>query len=103
MHEAQLRPVERRIRKLADGGASDADIAHRFRKSPEFVRRVLQLASLPQRSPHEEPSSALRPIERRILRWRAAGAGHEEIADRFRRGPAFTQQIEDLARYKLDR
>jgi DNA-binding CsgD family transcriptional regulator len=103
MDEDQLRPMERRIRRLTADGVAETDIARRFRRSPEFVRRVLQLSALPDRSHWSTTDAPLRPIERRVLRWRDAGADHSEIARRFRRGPAFTQQVEDMARYKLAR
>jgi hypothetical protein len=45
----------------------------------------------------------LRPLERRVLGWRDTGAGYEEIGPRFGRSPAFVQEVEDLARYKLRR
>jgi hypothetical protein len=48
-------------------------------------------------------SSALRPIERRILQWRDQGAEVAELARRFRRGPQSVAQVERLARYKLTR
>jgi hypothetical protein len=45
----------------------------------------------------------LRPLERRILAWREAGAGYAEIGARFRRSPQFVRRVEDLARAKLAR
>jgi hypothetical protein len=45
----------------------------------------------------------LRPVERRILRWRGEGATHAEIAGRFQRSPGFIERVEVLARYKLAR
>ena len=97
-----LRPIERRIRRLVGDGISETDIAHRFRRSPEFVRRVLELSALPGRhaSPTESP---LRPLERRVLRWRAEGAPPADIAARFHRSPEFVERVEHLARYKLAR
>lgn len=44
----------------------------------------------------------LRPLERRLLRWRHYGATHAEIGERFRRSPAFVARVETLARYKLE-
>ena len=46
----QLRPIERRIRRLIGAGVSETDIAERFRRSPAFVRRVLELSALPGRN-----------------------------------------------------
>ena len=39
-----LRPLERRILAWRDRGATHAEIAARFRRSPDFVRRVEELA-----------------------------------------------------------
>ena len=38
-----------------------------------------------------------------MLRWRDEGAEFADLAARFRRGPAFLEQVELLARYKLAR
>jgi hypothetical protein len=40
-----LRPLERRILAWLDRGAAHADIAPRFRRSPDFVERVERLAN----------------------------------------------------------
>jgi hypothetical protein len=97
-----LRPIERRIRRLVDEEVPEDDIARRFKRSPGFIRRVVDWSELPNRAAVTAPPG-LRPIERRILRWREAGSPPTEIATRFRRGPEFVQQVEDLARYKLAR
>jgi DNA-binding CsgD family transcriptional regulator len=39
-----LRPLEQRILAWREGGASYAEIGARFRRSPQFVRRVEDLA-----------------------------------------------------------
>jgi hypothetical protein len=46
-------------------------------------------------------TAALRPIERRVLQWVESGAGDEEIARRFGRGPQWVAQVRVLA--NLDR
>jgi hypothetical protein len=43
----------------------------------------------------------LRPLERRLLRWREQGVDHEELSRRFRRSPEFLARVERYARYKL--
>ena len=97
-----LRPIERRMLKLAEAGQSEAEIAWRFRRTPKTVRRVIVLSQL-ARDGAAPSADRLRPIERRILRWRDGGTGFDELAYRFRRSPAFLQQVERLARYKLTR
>jgi DNA-binding CsgD family transcriptional regulator len=97
-----LRPRERRIKQLVADGCSEAEIASRFRRTPDYVRRVISMSKLDGRKAMPE-TGALRPLERRILRWRDSGAATNEIATRFRRSPGFVQRVEDLARYKLSR
>lgn len=99
----QLRPVERRIHRLVQQDVSIGDIARRFRRSPGFINRVIEMSELSSRTPSLPSSSGLRPVERRILRWRDQGASHAEIAPRFHRSPEFVEQVENLARYKLAR
>lgn len=98
--DRMMRPIERRMLKLANAGADDIEIAWRFRRTPKNVRQVIACANLP-RGGGEQASSGLRPIERRVLRWRDEGAEFDDLAARFRRGPAFLEQVERLARYKL--
>ena len=89
--------------KLADAGVSDIEIAWRFRRTPKSVRQVLALARLPRASVAAPPADRLRPIERRVLRWRDGGTDIAEVASRFRKRPVFVEQVEQLARYKLAR
>src|SRR5690349_20496904 len=96
-----LRPLERRILRLTDEGVPEAEIARRFRHSVDFVRRVIALAAIPRR--HADDGQALRPIERRVLRWRAAGEDRRQVADRFNRSASFVDRVERLARYKLNK
>jgi len=96
-----LRPVERRIRRLVELETPRADIAHRFRRTPEFIDRVIELSELSGRAVPAPSSDRLRPIERRVLRWRDDGASPAEIGPRFHRSPGFVEQVETLARYKL--
>jgi DNA-binding CsgD family transcriptional regulator len=95
-----LRPLERRVLRLAAEGLDDAEIGRRFRRSPEWVGRVRVLAQTPRSGAHMA-GDVLRPLERRILRWRAAGLDHEALSSRFRRTPRFLRQVESLAHYKL--
>jgi hypothetical protein len=98
----RLRPVERRIQRLVQQEVPVGDIAQRFRRSPGFIHRVIEMSELSGRT-QSNPSSRLRPVERRILRWRDQGASHADIAPRFHRSPEFVEQVENLARYKLAR
>ena len=102
-NDAVLRPIERRMLKLASAGTDDIEIAWRFRRTPKSVRQVIAFSQLARAGSPEPSPSALRPIERCVLRWRDEGAEFSDLAARFRRGPAFLEQVEQLARYKLAR
>ena len=99
-----LRPLERRVVELADRGVPTGEIANRFRRSPEMITRIISMAALPGRATAAVANrEVLRPLERRVLRWRDSGAGYHEIGARFRRSAAHIEQVEHLARYKLGR
>ena len=95
-----LRPVERRVLRLSADGLDDAEIGRRFRHSAEWVGRVRALARVPRSGAHVQ-GDVLRPLERRVLRWRAAGVEHDALSPKFRRTPDFLRQVESLAHYKL--
>lgn len=97
-----LRPVERRVLRLVADGVDHVEIARRFRRRPEFVDRVMTYARMP-RSGAQPVASDLRPVERRILKWRASGAEHAEIGRRFRRSAGHIERVERMAGYKLAR
>ena len=83
---------------------TESEVATRFRRSPDMIHRLIAMTKLPRSGDRSAVSGdVLTPLERRVLRWRAAGVGHEDIGPRFRRSAAFTQRVEDLARYKLGR
>lgn len=96
---AHLRPLERRMTRLAAAGVGPREIGRRFHRSGTHIERVLALAGLPGRRPQHRPTG-LRPLERRLLRWRSQGVPIGELAQRFRRGPASIEQILALADYK---
>jgi hypothetical protein len=108
-----LRPVERRVLRWAEIGIDDAEIARRFGRSERWVAQVRFLADLDRSAPLDQPDASdrsdtsnrpadrLQPLERRLLRWRRAGARHEDLSGRFRRSPEFLARVEDYARYKL--
>ncbi|MDP8937508.1 MAG: hypothetical protein M3O23_07235 [Actinomycetota bacterium] len=95
-----LRPLERRILRLSADGVDDAEIGRRFRRSPEWVARVRALAEVP-RTGGSTSNGGLRPLERRILRWRESGAAYADLSRRFHRSPEFIERVEALADYKL--
>jgi DNA-binding CsgD family transcriptional regulator len=95
-----LRPIERRVLRLAADGVDDEEIGRRFRRSPEWAGRVRTFAEMP-RGGRQMQGDVLRPLERRVLRWRAAGADVDDLSPRFRRTPDFLRQVESLAHYKL--
>ena len=96
-----LRPLERRVLRLVRSGLDPNEIARRFRRSPEWVAQVRSLAALGSGRPSSGRNERLRPLERRVLRWRASGVSHESLAVRFRRSAAHLARIEELAHYKL--
>ena len=90
------RPLERRVLSWLERGYDASEVGPRFRRSPEFIDRVSVLARLP-RGAVGPGQSGLRPLERRILRWRDQGASFDEIATRFRRSPQFIERVVDMA------
>ena len=100
-HES-LRPIERRVLRLVANGVDRIEIARRFRRGPEFVDRVIAYSGMP-RSTTQPARDALRPVERRILKWRAAGTTHADIGRRFHRSAGHIRRIEQLAAHKLAR
>lgn len=103
MDDQGLRPVERRVRQGLHSGLSQDELARRFGRSPGWVERINTWSEVPRSSSRPPATSPLRPLERRVLHWRHAGADHAAIGARFRRGAEFIAQVERLARYKLDR
>lgn len=101
---AQLRPIERRMTSLAASGLTPAETGRRFRRSGEYVERVLQLASLPGRDgPSVTAAPGLRPLERRLLRWRDEGVDAQKVAEKFRRSAEHIERVLALADYKRER
>ena len=98
--EQMLRPVERRVLPLHRQGLDSAEIARRFRRTPDHIERILEWTRIERsRRPHRR-GAELSPIERRVLELRAQGVPHEEIARRFRRSPDFIRRVEGLAHYR---
>ena len=101
LHDHRLRPLERRVLHMTDQGLDDAEIGRRFRHSPDWVGRVRALSEIPRPNGHQLRGDVLRPLERRVLRWRASGADYEDVSARFRRSPDFIRRVEALAQYRL--
>ena len=100
-HSPNLRPVERRVLRLLESGLDGEEIGRRFNRSPEWVARVRTLAALHPSDSVPARGDVLRPLERRVLRWRASGAGYDDLSPRFRRSPDFIRRVEELAQYRL--
>jgi DNA-binding CsgD family transcriptional regulator len=98
-----LRPLERRVVQLVEDGVGSTEIARRFRRSPEMINRIVRMAALPGRVSRPTGAEGLRPLERRVLRWRNDGADYNEIGARFGRSAAHVERVERLARYKSAR
>jgi DNA-binding CsgD family transcriptional regulator len=98
---AGLRPVERRVLRWVETGLDDAEIGHRFGRGERWVAQVRLLAGVPRSGRAAPDAGGLRPIERRVLRWREQGSGYADLSDRFRRSPDFLARVEAYARYKL--
>jgi DNA-binding CsgD family transcriptional regulator len=96
-----LRPLERAVLRLQKRGVSTTEIARRFHRSPAHIERVITYAGLPGRRGTDRPG--LRPIERRVLAWRAVGVGHQELADRFKRSAEHMRRIEGMAHLRKAR
>ena len=101
METRGLRPLERRVLRLTAAGVSHEEIARRFRRSPAFIRRVIDLTDVPRSGVAATTDGPLRPLERRVLRWREQGAAPDEIGARFNRSPEFISRVEDIAHFKL--
>jgi hypothetical protein len=96
-----VRPVERRMGRLAAEGLDAAEIGTRFRRSPAHVERVLGLARLPNRQPPDPAAPGLRPVERRLLQARADGIASDVLGRRFLRSPEHIRRVQALADHKL--
>ena len=86
---------------MTEQGLDDAEIGRRFGHSADWPARVRSLAAVPRPGGHRMRGDVLRPLERRVLRWRAAGAGYDDVSPRFRRSPDFIRRVEELAQYRL--
>jgi len=94
---AMLRPVERRVLAMREEGVHIDEIARRIDRSPGHVERVIVWTEIPRtaRPVRRSPTA----LGRRVLALRAEGESHDEIGERFRRGPQYIRQVEGLAHY----
>lgn len=95
-----LRPIERRILALRDQGVETAEIARRFKRSEEFVERILAWTEIPRRRVPRHAGHS--PVERRVLDLRAEGFSYDEIGMKFRRGPDHIRRVEGYAHLRDD-
>lgn len=93
-----LRPIERRVLDMRNGNVPLDEIATRFRKTPEFVERLIGWTEIPRNGSSSERQ--LTPIQRRVLDLRADGESHSEIAAKFRKTERYIRQVEGLAHFK---
>jgi DNA-binding CsgD family transcriptional regulator len=102
---AQLRPIERRIASMAAAGLTPAETGRRFRRSERYVEQVLRLAQVPRRLDPQpcDAGMSLRPLERRLLRWRDEGADPVDMATMFGRTPEHIERVLALVDYKRGR
>src|SRR5687767_11975189 len=97
-----LRALERRLLRLAAQGVETAEMARRFRRSPAMIDRIFAMIPMHRFDLGPVPAGdVLRPIERRVLRWRANGEGFDAIASRFKKTPDYIRQVEAMAHHKL--
>jgi DNA-binding CsgD family transcriptional regulator len=101
--DGDLRPKERVIKRLAEHGMAESEIAWRFRSSPGHIQRILQLIEVP-RSPRDRAArSEPTALERTVLKARARGVTHAEIGARMRRSPGFVARVEQFATLREER
>lgn len=106
----ELRPVERRVLRWAESGLTDSEIGLLFGKGEQWVEQVRTLASLDRPMSSSPPTTTgaagknerLRPLERRLLRWREQGVDYADLSFRFRRSPEFLARVAGYAQYKLE-
>ena len=101
----QLRPIERRMTSMADAGFTPAETGRRFHRSGRYVEQVLRLAQVPRAEADQSSPVGvhLRPLERRLLRWRAQGVDAGEVAAMFGRSPEHIERVLALVEYKQRR
>lgn len=102
-HPSGLRPKERVIKRLADSGMSESEIAWRFRRSPGHIQRTLRLIDIPRPPRVGAVRSTATAVERTVLKARDRGVTHAEIGARMRRSPGFVARVEHLAALRVEK
>lgn len=90
----RLRPIERRVLTMHREGIDTHEIAHRFRVSPEHVRRVIDWTGIRRNAVPK--TRRPRAMEQRVVALRADGETYEQIGNRFKRSPRFIRQVEGI-------
>ena len=90
--------MERRVVRMREAGDSVETVARKFRKSPDFIERVLRMIEIPRsgEARRRQPT----PLQNVVLALRAKGESHESIARRFRKSDRFIRQVEGHARFQ---
>lgn len=101
MVNRHLRPIERVVVRLRNGGASHSEIGRRVGKKPGTVGRILDMIEM-RDGPPTRSDENLRPVERVVLRLREAGESYGEIGNRLGRSGRHVRKIEDYAHLKLE-
>ena len=99
-----LRPIERVVMRLREGGATPAEIGKRVGKKPGTVNRIVRMVGYRDDappSPHRD-SHRLRPVERVVMRLRGDGETYSQIGNRLALSGRRVQLIERLAEFKLN-
>lgn len=90
---------------MAEAGLTPAETGRRFHRSERYVEQVLRLAQVPRtHDDHPNPVGvSLRPLERRLLRWRDEGVDAGDVAVMFGRTPEHIERVLALVEYKQRR
>ena len=92
-----LRAKERVIKRLAESGMVEPEIAWRFKRSPRHIQRTLRLIELPRPARADTGARTTTALERTVLKARRRGLSHAEIGARLRRSPGFVARVEEFA------
>ena len=97
----RLRAKERVIKRLADSGMAESEIAWRFKSSPRHIQQTLRLIEIPRSPGEASDSSPMTALERTVVKARSRGLSHAEIGARLRRSPGFVARVEAFAALRV--